>query len=41
MEPADRHLDAGGAELRGEVDRAGELVRLHADQADQAGVGRL
>ena len=36
MEPADHHRDAGGAELAADVERARELVRLHADQADEA-----
>ena len=40
MEAADDHRDAGGAELAGEVERARELVGLHADQADEAAARR-
>ena len=36
MEPADDDRDAGGAQRPGDVERARELVRLHADQADHA-----
>ena len=35
MEAAHRHRQAGLEEVAGEVDRVGELVGLHADQADQ------
>jgi hypothetical protein len=36
MEAADHHVDAGLAQRPRDVERAGELVRLHADQADHA-----
>ncbi len=36
MEAADHHRHAGGAQRPGDVERARKLVRLHADQADQA-----
>ena len=36
MEAAHRHLDAGGAEGSRDIERARILVRLHADQAEQA-----
>ena len=36
VEAADRHRQAGREERRREVDGAGELVGLDADQADQA-----
>ena len=36
MEAADHHLDAGRAQRPGDVEGARKLVRLHADQADQA-----
>ena len=39
MEAADHHGKPGGAELAGEIERAGKLVGLHADQADEAGFG--
>jgi hypothetical protein len=39
MEPADRNLDALGAQRARDVERARHLVRLHADQHDHAGVG--
>ena len=35
MKPADTDLNAGVAELAREVHRAGILIRLHADDADQ------
>ena len=38
VEAADRHRHAAVAELPGDVERAGELVRLHADQRDHAPV---
>ena len=41
MKPADRDRDPGRAELRGQIHRPRELVRLHPDEADQAGIGRL
>ncbi len=41
MKPADRHRDAGLAELHRQIHRPRKLVRLHADEADEPGVGRL
>ena len=38
MEAAHDHLNAGIAELSADIDGAGELVRLHADQADHGAV---
>jgi len=35
VEAADHHLDAGFAQRARDVDRAGEFVGLHADNADQ------
>ena len=39
MEPADDHRHVGRAELAREIERARILVRLHADQADEARAG--
>lgn len=39
VKAADRNLDTAGAERRGDVERARELVRLHADQHHHAGTG--
>ena len=41
VKPADRDLDAGFAKPGGQVHRARELVRLHADEADEPGIGAL
>ncbi len=38
VEPADRHRDAALAQRAGDIERARELVRLHADQDDHAAV---
>ena len=35
MEAADRDRQPGGEERPRKVDRAGKLVRLHADEADK------
>ena len=35
VEAADHHLDAGLAQRTGDIERARELVRLHADEAHQ------
>ena len=40
VKAADHDGDAIGAELTAEIEGAGKLVRLHADQADHAGAGR-
>ena len=37
MKPADRHSNAGIAKPRGQIHRPWKLVRLHADEADEAG----
>ncbi len=41
VKPADRDRDPGRAERRGQIHRPRELVRLHPDEADEAGIGRL
>ena len=41
MEAAHRHLDGGFAEGLGDIERARVLVRLHADQAEQAEIAVL
>jgi hypothetical protein len=41
MEPADDHGKPGRAELAGDIDRARELVGLHAHQAHKAAAGRV
>ena len=41
VEAADADRQAGGEERPGEVDRAGELVRLDADEADQGAAAGL
>ena len=41
MEPADGDRDAARAELSGDRHGARKLVRLHADEADDAGMARL
>ena len=41
MKPADRDRDAGCAELGRQIHRPRKLVRLHADQADEPGLGVL
>ena len=41
MKPADRDRDPGRAKLRRQIHRPRELVRLHPDKADEAGIGRL
>ena len=41
VEAADRDRDAALAQRPGEIERARELVRLHADQHHHAGAGRL
>ena len=40
METADRNLNALVTKALGEIHRAGELVGLHADQADNAAPAR-
>jgi hypothetical protein len=41
VEPADRHRDPSSAKLRGHIDGARKLVRLHTDQANEAAIRRL
>ena len=41
MEAADADRDAARAQRRGDIERAGKLVRLHADQHDHAGARAL
>ena len=41
METAHDDLNAGIEEFSADIDGAGKLVRLHADQADHGAVGRL
>ena len=36
VEAADDHRDAGRAQRPGDIERARKLVRLHADEPDQA-----
>src|SRR5439155_21234622 len=41
VKTAYRHLNTGLAKLLREVHRTGKLVRLHADEADEPGIGFL
>ena len=39
VKAADHHGNPGGAEFTGDIERAGKLIGLHADETDEAGFG--